>query len=152
MFSQLHLSPLQTKPFNPILGETVQLEIGNSTKVYLEQTVNKPPTSNFLVLGKNYKSYGFIVTEASTGANSITARKTGSFTIEFKDGNKHTIFFPNIGIKGLSMGNRTFNYKHCAIIKDEISNMSIFLKFNPDEKSTLGKLFFSQKSTPDTAR
>jgi len=152
MFSQLYLSPLQTKPFNPILGETVQLELGDSTRVYLEQTLNKPPTSNFLVLGKNYKSYGHIITEASSGANSITAKKTGNFIVEFKDGNKHSFFFPHIGIKGLSMGNRTFNYKHCAIVKDEASNICLFLKFNPDEKGTIGKLFFSQKSSPDTVR
>lgn len=152
LFSQLHLSSFQTKPFNPILGETCQFEIGNNTKVYLEQTKNKPPTANFLVIGKNYKSYGFIICEASTGANSITANKSGNFIVEFKDGVKHKFYFPTIGIKGLTMGKRTFNYKNSAIVNDESTNISIFLKFNPDEKSTLGKLFFSQKTTPDTAR
>ena len=114
--------------------------------------MHKPPTSNFLVYGKNYKSYGHIITEASTGANSITASKTGTFVVEFKDGIKHKIYFPTVGIKGLTIGKRTFNYKNCGIVNDETTNISIFLRFNPDEKSSLGKLFFSQKSTPDTAR
>lgn len=50
------------------------------------------------------------------------------------------------------MGKRTFNYKNCAIVNDESTNVSLFFKFNPDEKSSFGKLFFSQKTTPDTAR
>jgi len=152
LFSQLNLSPLQTKPFNPILGETFNFEIGNSTRVYLEQTEHKPPTSNFLVYGNNYKAYGYVITEASTGANSISARKTGKYVVEMKDGTKISFQFPSVAIKGLMMGKRTFNYKHCGIVTDEANNLAIFLKFNPDEKSTLGKLFSSQKTTPDTAR
>ena len=122
------------------------------TKVYLEQTKNKPPTSNFLVYGNNYKSYGSIIIEASTGANSISAKKSGTYIVEFKDGMKHKFYFPGIGIKGLTVGKRTFNFKNCGIVNDETNKLSVFMKFNPDEKSTLGKLFFSQKSVPDTVR
>jgi len=152
LFSQLHLSPLQTKPFNPILGETFSFEIGNSIKVYLEQTEHKPPTSNFLVYGNGYKAYGYVITEASTGANSISARKTGKYIIEFKDGTKHSLYFPSVSIKGLMMGKRTFNYKNIGLVTDEANNLAVYIKFNPDEKGTIGKLFFSQKSTPDTAK
>jgi hypothetical protein len=152
LFAQLHISALQTKPFNPILGETFAFDVGNNTKVYLEQTEHRPPTSNFLVYGKYYKAYGYIITQASTGANSISARKTGNFTVEFKDGIKHQLMFPNIHIKGLTVGNRTFNYKNCGIVTDEKNGLCVYMKFNPDEKSTIGKLFFSQKSMPDTVR
>jgi hypothetical protein len=114
--------------------------------------VNKPPTSSFLVLGTNYKSYGFTVTEASTGANSINARKIGKFVVEFKDGHKLNFMFPHISIKGLMVGKRTFNYKHSGVVIDEANNLCWFVKFNPDEKSALGKLFFSQKSNVDFAK
>jgi hypothetical protein len=93
-----------------------------------------------------------VITEASTGANSITANKTGTFVVEFKDGTKHKFYFPTVAIKGLTVGKRTFNYKHASMVHDEKSGMCFFLRFNPDEKSALGKLFFSQKSSPDTAR
>lgn len=152
LYSQLHLSTFQQKPFNPILGETFQFEIGNATKVYLEQTQHKPPTSNFLVYGKNYKAYGSIIVEASIGANSVNAKKSGTYIVEFKDGIKHKFLFPSIVVKGLTVGKRTFNFKNSGIVIDETNNLSAFMKFNPDEKSTFGKLFFSQKSYPDTVR
>ena len=46
--SGLHLNISQRKPFNPILGETFQGFIGN-TSVFLEQVCHHPPISYFLV-------------------------------------------------------------------------------------------------------
>ncbi len=67
LISQLHISPIETKPFNPIIGETFQCRIAN-LNYYAEQTLNKPPTWNFYVIDdeKKYKIYGHIATVAST--------------------------------------------------------------------------------------
>ena len=46
LISICHVSCFQTKPFNPIIGETFQCKIG-SLSLYTEQTVNHPCTANF---------------------------------------------------------------------------------------------------------
>ena len=153
LISQLYLSPLQSKPFNPILGETFQCIFGSDTKIYLEHTVHSPPTSNFLVKGKNYIAHGYIITEASIGPNSVKARKSGNFIVRFNDGTIHKIHFPTICIKGTTVGTRTFNFSYNALVSDETNRMAAYFKFNPDKKGTLGKLFgSSQKSFCDTFR
>ena len=147
------MSPLQSKPFNPILGETFQCLLGDETTVYIEHTVHSPPTSNFLLRGRNYSAFGYIITEASIGANSVKARKSGSFTIKFNDGITHKIYYPTISIKGTTVGTRTFNFSYFAAVTDETNRVAAYFKFNPDKKGTLGKLFSSaQKSYCDTIK
>ena len=58
----------------------------------------------------NYKIYGYIITTASTGANTITAIKTGKYHITFKDGTEYSIYLPTVLVKGITIGKRLFNY------------------------------------------
>jgi hypothetical protein len=153
-FSQLHLSPLQIKPFTPILGETFQCTIGD-LNVYIEQTSSKPITSNFYCFDNKrlYKIYGHITTSASTGANSVKATKVGKYIIEFNDGRRYEYYFPQINIKGTTIGKRLFNIKHSALITDRYSNLCSIMQFNPDEKGFFSSIFSSkQKTYPDTVR
>ncbi len=55
--------------------------------MYSEQTANHPITSNFYCFddNRNYTISGYIITTASTGANTITAIKTGKYNVTFKD-------------------------------------------------------------------
>lgn len=154
LFSQLHLSPLQTKPFNPIIGETFQCRIGN-INFYAEQTINKPPTWNFYSFDddKLYKIYGYISTDASTGANSIKATKKGKCIVELRDGNIYEIYFPQIYIKGTTLGKRLFNFKKKAVVVNHGANLACHLAFNPDAKGVLMSIFSSkQKSLPTTVK
>ena len=61
LMSQCYISTFQTKPFNPIIGETFQCKIGD-LNFYLEQTVNHPITANFYGITdkKNIKIYDYI--------------------------------------------------------------------------------------------
>ena len=138
--SQLYLSPLQTKPFNPIIGETFQTKIGNMN-IYCELIVHKPPTCSFYCIDDNrtYKFYGYVGTVASTGANSCKATKKGKIILEFKDGFKYRIYYPNIYLNGVTMGTKTFNYKHVALVVDEINQYVSYIKFIPEGKK--GGLF-----------
>lgn len=43
----VHPTHIFEKPLNPILGETLQAEGQDGTKVYLEQTSHRPPITNF---------------------------------------------------------------------------------------------------------
>ena len=153
LLCQIYVSPLRTKPFNPIIGETFQTKIGNMN-IYCEQTVNKPPTANFYCFDdeRTYKFYGYIGTTASTGANSCRAHKEGKVYVEFKDGAKYRIYYPDVWLSGIMMGNSIFNYKHCALIVDEVNKFASYVKFNPTEKGFFKKMFSSKKqvTSPDT--
>jgi hypothetical protein len=152
LVSQLHLSPLQSKPFTPILGETFVCNIGD-LEVYQEETLHKPPTSSIYAVSKNYKITGFIATNAATGANSVKAGKSGEFIITFADGTQHECIFPQVSIKGTTVGKRLFNFKKTGLVIDRKNNLASFIKFNPDEKSGFGSIFSSkQKTYPDTFR
>lgn len=47
--SALHLCCSQQKPFNPLLGETLQGSLEDGTKIYCEHMMHHPPTSLFHV-------------------------------------------------------------------------------------------------------
>ena len=146
LISQMYHSTLLLKPFNPIIGETLQIKIGN-LNCYLEQTVHKPPTANIYCFDdeKKYKIYGYIATTAQTGANSAKGKKVGKMFIEFNDGQKYQIYYPDIYCDGILMGTKTFNYKHCGLIIDLNNNICSFIKMNPDQKSFISGIFSKKK-------
>jgi len=68
---------------------------------------------------------GYMKIDVKTGVNSIKGIKTGNCIIEFKDGITHHYTFPQVEVKGLSIGKRTFNYKHNMVVTDKVINTSI---------------------------
>ena len=152
VISQFYISTIQSKPFNPILGETFQCKIGD-LNMYTEQTANHPITSNFYAFddNHNYKIYGYIITTASTGANTITAIKTGKYHITFKDGTEYAIYLPTVLIKGITIGKRLFNYIQKLVVVDETNKKCGYVEFNPDQVGFLKSWFTSkQASFPDS--
>lgn len=165
--STLFLSTFQTKPFNPIIGETFQAKIGD-LNFYSEQTENHPITSNFYMVddNNNYKIYGYIITTASTGPNSIYATKTGKYFVEFKDGSKYRIYLPSVTVNGLSIGKRLYNYSDKMLVVEERQANEekkeakeskkedckvAFIEMNPDKVGYFKSWFTTtQKTYPDT--
>ena len=94
LFSLLHITTIQTQPFKPVLGETFQCKIGDLF-LYVENTKREPLINHFYGFdeNKNYKIYGYQISDISTGPNSILASKLGKFYIELKDGNKYLLRF-----------------------------------------------------------
>jgi hypothetical protein len=154
LISQLHISPIQTKPFNPIIGETFQCRIAD-LNYYAELTYHKIPTWNFYIIDddKKFKIYGYIQTDASSGVNSCKIIKRGTIKVDFLDGNVYEIFYPRIEVSGLTMGKRTFNFTKEAVVTNSKEDLSCHIYFNPDEKGSLSSFFSSkQKTTPNTIR
>lgn len=146
--SRIHMSVTQMKPFNPIWGETFQCKIGDS-KLYMEQTSHHPPIYHFLHTGKNFKSYGYQEAVASTGANSVTAKTKGIYTVEYSDGTKHLIYPCVILINGTLIGERSYAVIEKTYIVDEKNDFISYIEFNPDERGTISKLFSRNKNFPD---
>lgn len=59
-----------SKPFNPFLGETLQVWI-DGCPVYLEQISHHPPIVAYYMIGRGYKVYGSIGPKINFGFNSI---------------------------------------------------------------------------------
>jgi len=145
--SQIVLSPILVKPFNPIIGETYQAKIGN-LNIYLEQTVHKPPTANFYCFDDDglYKIYGYLAVTAHAGVNCFTSKKLGNVVIEFKDGYKYRIYYPTILVGGTTMGKKFFNIKNCALMVDLKNEICSYIKFNPDKVGLFQGLFNKKKN------
>jgi hypothetical protein len=120
LFSQMHMAALQSKPFNPIIGETYQAKI-NDLDLYMEHIVNKPPTYSFYGVSKNYTLIGYQSVEAQTGANSVKAFKKGKYTVTFVDGQVFEIQPPSLIIKGVTVGKRIFYFRRSAVVIDKVS-------------------------------
>lgn len=135
-----------------MIGETLQCKVGD-LELYLEQTSSKPLVCNFYGIAPNYKIHGHYSTTASTGANSIKATKQGKFTIFLNDGNSYELLFPQVFIKGTTMGKRLFCFKKMFAVIDRNNNLSAIINLNPDEKGYFASFFSSkQKTPPDTIK
>ena len=130
IISQIYLSPLRIKPFNPLLGETFQIKIGN-LNCYFEQTMIYPPTTNFFCFDSDrlYKIYGYISIFTRTGINNCKVLKLGHIFIEYKNGQKYKIYYPSYYIGGITIGKRSFNVKDSSLVSDETNRLVSFIKF-----------------------
>ena len=87
-FSGFYLCINQYKPFNPLLGETLQAEFEDGTKIYCEHTSQHPPITQFLVEPKDgsYVMWGSYEFSGHMGANNFKNGLRGSNNVKFKDG------------------------------------------------------------------
>ena len=146
----LHISTAQTQPFKPVVGETFQCRIGDFS-LYLENTTSEALINNFYGFDDNrtYKIYGYLIYDISTNPTGIVASKVGNYYVEFKDGSKYLLRIPNATLKGVSLGERTYNYTEKALIYDLNSNLCAYIEMNPEEVGFF-KSFFKKKNTfPD---
>lgn len=148
--SSFHLSVTQIKPFNPIIGETYQCRLGD-LDIYLEQTVNHPITANFYVKQANgyYTMFGYIITDASVNVNSVYATRLGKLYLKFKDGTLYQIRVPTVHLKGISVGDRLFNFVNNCLVEDLTNEICSFIEMNPEEPGFFSSFFKSKKTFPD---
>ena len=153
LISFLHLSVLQVKPFNPIIGETYQCRIGN-IDIYVEQTVNHPITLNIYCkeINNEFIMYGYLITDASVYVNTLYSTRLGKCFIKFKDGTLYQLRLPTITLKGISMGDRLYNYADKCLVEDLTNNLCSYIEINPDEPGFFSGLFKSKKTFPDYFR
>lgn len=120
MISGICMSGGQMKPFNPLLGETMEAEYPDGSKLYMEHTSHHPPISNFyLVTSYGAKVYGRIEQALDMGANSMEIIYRGPLNMEFSDGHKITMFYPVGQQTGVVIGTRLLCFtKKCCYIDE----------------------------------
>ena len=150
LMSFLHFSVIQIKPFNPIIGETFQCRIGN-IDLYIEQTVNHPITLNIYgkELNGEFIMYGHLITDASVHVTSLYTSRLGKYFIKFKDGTLYRVMMPPITLKGLSIGDRLFNFIDKGLVLDLTNNLCAYIEMNPEELGFFQSFFKSKKTFPD---
>lgn len=115
----------QLKPFNPILGETLQSTMPDGSKVYCEHISHHPPITSYLYEDAegDYKFFGSCELTASFGTNSMKAGQEGDGFIVFKDGQTIRCVAPHYTLGGTVMGDRTINADGHFFIEDEVNNI-----------------------------
>ena len=153
LMSFLHFSVIQIKPFNPIIGETFQCRIGN-IDFYVEQTVNHPITLNIYAkeINGEFIIYGHLITDATIYINSLYTSRLGKCFIKFKDGTLFRVIMPPITLKGISLGDRLFNFIDKGLVLDLTNGLCSYITMNPEELGFFESFFKTKKSFPDYFR
>ena len=110
--SGLHLAVTQLKPFNPLLGETLEGGLDDGSLIYCEHVSHHPPISSFLMYGPNniYQLSGYYQYKMSFSANSLSGTQYGPNDVRFADGGLITYRLPAVKITGLIFGSRLVYY------------------------------------------
>lgn len=136
----LYVSPSQEKPFNPLLGETLQADWPDGTKAYCEHTSHHPPITNFYLLNREFKVYGHLELTGKFKKNSLIGGFHGNVNVEFIDGQKISYTYPRFRAGGMIMGSRNINWEGNMEFTDEANGLVATLIFGPAKK----KKFFSK--------
>ena len=121
------------KPFNPILGETLQSDLPDGSKVYCEHISHHPPICNYLLedADKEYTSWGSAEFTASFGGNSMKAGQEGNNYVKFTDGHTIRTVPCHYTLGGTVMGDRTINADGYFLFEDEENEIKAIVIFNP---------------------
>jgi hypothetical protein len=134
--ASLYLGVKQEKPFNPILGETMQGAFPDGAKIYCEHTMHNPPTDHFYIDGPGYTVYGYYQLNGSFTGNSLVGSFTGPTTVYFHaDGQTITYTQPKFRLGGVLMGKRTLNWEGDMEFEDPGNNWIAVIKIQTTDKA-----------------
>ncbi|EGR34457.1 PH domain protein [Ichthyophthirius multifiliis] len=148
MLSSFIMGFNQEKPFNPIIGETLQGRL-NGCPIYFEQTSHHPPISNYYLYGRGYDLYGCHISAVNMGANSLTGYLQGNPIIHFKQNNQKVYCLWNsFNLFGTAIGTRMLNCFGKAYVLNPSQNLILEIIYNPNNANGFTSLF-SKKNQID---
>jgi len=136
------------KPFNPIVGETMEGLFEDGTQIFCEQVSHHPPVTNWQVIGPGemFHFYGSGELCASFRANAVKGHQEGIHCIEFAlDGGKIIYGLPEVWVRGVAWGDRIIEYDGLMTFHDPKNKIVAEVKINPD----VGGWFFKKKLPSD---
>ena len=142
--SGLPLAVTQLKPFNPLLGETLEGGLDDGSLIYCEHISHHPPISSFLMYGpkESYQLSGYYQYKMNFSANSLTGTQWGPNSVRFADGGQVTYKLPGVKITGLIFGSRLVYYVGCMKFVDKQHGLKAVIVF---DYGYTGGLFSSRK-------
>ncbi|WIA13838.1 hypothetical protein OEZ85_007382 [Tetradesmus obliquus] len=141
------------KPFNPILGETLQGVFPCGCRVYAEQVSHHPPVSCWQVLDHSgqFEYYGSSCWSATFTGNSVKGSQHGDSMLRFaSDGAVITWSLPTIHIRGVLFGDRVVKYHDTITFADNKNGLRCKLSIDPaaPKKKGLVKRLLSKARHP----
>ena len=130
MFSITTRMPSLDKPFNPILGETLQGHYSGDP-FYLEQISHHPPITVFSTYGDGYKTDSTIIPDAkfSFNINKVELYDQGKGHVYFDNtGNNVTCKSFGYNANGMLFGDKTVNFIGYNVIYSVESELIAFIK------------------------
>ena len=146
--ASIHLNIPQLKPFNPVIGETLQAKIGDAL-VYCEQVCHHPPISAIQVYGNGYYIYGSLEYEIKMGPRRAKYSKKGYTYVILKDGTKYRITLPVTQINGILFGNRELLSVGDYTIEDMTNKIYSRVRIYPEKRGFFKSIFVKQKERKD---
>lgn len=136
--SGMYMSADLRKPFNPILGETLEGYFKDGSKIYMEHVSHHPPISSYLIEGPAeypYRIYGAVEFKGSiqNKGNVLNISFVGANHVEFPDGHMLEVHYPTTRVSGLMWGERTVNIEGTGILIDNKNNRRGIVVFNPEK-------------------
>lgn len=140
----LYVAPSQEKPFNPLLGETLQAHWPDGTKAYCEHTCHHPPITNFEIVNDDFIMRGHLELVGKFKKNSLIGGYKGKANVIYPDLQVITYTFPQFRAGGMIFGSRTVNWESEMIFEDVENNIKATIVFGPKKKGgwfkkTVGK-------------
>lgn len=137
--SGMYMRANQFKPFNPLLGETLQGSYSDGTKIYMEHTSHHPPISNFLLEGPPdypFKFYGNneFVGNIKNRGNMLTILFKGPNTVEFPDGDRYTFYNHVNKVRGLMFGDKLISMDGILTVEQEDSDLKACILMEPQKR------------------
>jgi len=151
LIAGLHNTCQQLKPFNPILGETLEATFEDGGQIFCEQSCHHPPVSNLEVIGpdNSYHIYGYGEWIASFGGNTVKGHHLGPLCVRFGDGTIISFSRPRMELSGLIFGDRVIEYVGTIKFRDPKNKLAMNLVFGPPAPSGFGGLFGRGKPPSD---
>ena len=142
-------------PFNPILGETLQLQGPNGEMFFGEQSSHHPPVSKFLLEGPNqcYQFQGSYESRVKlSGLDSISGTRVGVIKFSFPDdGTIITVKDPTMHMTNLMSANKVLKVSGTMTITDETNNLTAEFTYGPHEKHQTESRFSRLKTMVSTS-
>jgi len=132
------------KPLNPILGETLQADYSDGSKLYMEQTCHHPPISSFHLVapGKMYEYYGFTTFDIGFGYNRMFLNTSGQRTLRFEDGGVIEIGFPKDRVSNVFWGTMHHETLGEQLFVDAANGIRCSITYAPAHRKGLPTDFF----------
>lgn len=126
----MYMSADLRKPFNPILGETLEGYFKDGSKIYMEHISHHPPISSYIIEGPesyHYKMYGSVEFKGNikNSGNVLNIFFEGANYVEFPDGHVIEFHYPTTRVAGLMWGERTVNIEGTGLLIDHDEGKSL---------------------------
>jgi oxysterol-binding protein-related protein 8 len=132
----LYVYPSQEKPFNPLLGETLEAYWPNGTQIYCEHTCHHPPITNFSILANGFKIEGHLELVGKFKQNSLIGGFNGKVYVKFASGEVISYTNPQFRAGGMIFGSRTVNWEREMVFEDTRNKLQATISFGPKKKKS----------------